>query len=78
MYRRVPPPTMLTTAAATPRRTPCRDTWSNAPSRRAWPFPSTTAGADTVREVADGNATELVTWVHSYVTTDRRITFCYR
>ena len=33
-------------------------------------------GAETVRDVVDGNATELVTWLHSHVTTDRRTSFC--
>jgi Nickel responsive protein SCO4226-like len=33
-------------------------------------------GAKTCQVVVDGNATEGVTWVHSYVTTDKRTTFC--
>jgi hypothetical protein len=32
--------------------------------------------AKTCQVVVDGNATEGVTWVHSYVTTDKRKTFC--
>jgi Protein of unknown function (DUF4242) len=33
-------------------------------------------GAKTCQLVVDGNATEGVTWVHSYVTPDRRTTVC--
>ena len=33
-------------------------------------------GAKTCLVVVDGNATEGVTWVHSYVTTDKRTTYC--
>jgi hypothetical protein len=33
-------------------------------------------GAKTCRVVVDGNATEGVTWVHSYVTPDKQRTFC--
>jgi hypothetical protein len=33
-------------------------------------------GAKACLVVVDGNATEGVTWVHSYVTPDRRRTFC--
>jgi Protein of unknown function (DUF4242) len=33
-------------------------------------------GAKTCQAVVDGNAAEGVTWVHSYVTTDKRTTFC--
>jgi hypothetical protein len=33
-------------------------------------------GAKTCLAVVDHNATEGVTWLHSYVTPDRRTTFC--
>jgi Protein of unknown function (DUF4242) len=33
-------------------------------------------GAKTCQLVVDHNATQGVTWVHSYVTPDRRRTFC--
>jgi Protein of unknown function (DUF4242) len=33
-------------------------------------------GATACQVVVDGNATEGVTWIHSYVTTDKRTTFC--
>jgi hypothetical protein len=34
------------------------------------------AGAELVSSVIDKNATEGVTWLHSYVSTDRTATFC--
>lgn len=34
------------------------------------------AGAELVGSVIDKNATEGVTWLHSYVTLDRTATFC--
>jgi hypothetical protein len=39
-------------------------------------IPIDDGGAKTCQLVVDGNATEGVTWVHSYVTPDRRTTFC--
>ena len=33
-------------------------------------------GADICRAVVETNAVEGVTWVHSYVSADRRTTFC--
>ena len=39
-------------------------------------IPMTPAGAKICRTVVDANATEGVTWVHSYVNTDRTKTFC--
>jgi hypothetical protein len=33
-------------------------------------------GADICRTVVERNAEEGVTWVHSYVSTDKRTTFC--
>src|SRR4029450_2630973 len=33
-------------------------------------------GAKTCRAVVDGNLTEGVTWLHPYVTPDKRTTFC--
>ena len=33
-------------------------------------------GAKVCLAVVDGNASEGVTWIHSYVTDDRRKTFC--
>lgn len=33
-------------------------------------------GAEACREIVDTNAAEGVTWVHSYVSEDRRKTFC--
>ena len=76
MCRRVPPSTVRRTAAATPGRTPCRDTWVERTFPEGLAIPVDDRGAETVRDVVDGNATELVTWLHSYVTTDLRTTFC--
>jgi predicted amidohydrolase YtcJ len=39
-------------------------------------IPADEQGAKACRVVVDHNATEGVTWVHSYVTPDRRRTFC--
>jgi Protein of unknown function (DUF4242) len=39
-------------------------------------IPADAQGAKACLAVVDGNATEGVTWVHSYVTTDKRTTFC--
>jgi Protein of unknown function (DUF4242) len=39
-------------------------------------IPATDDGAKTCLAVVDGNATVAVTWVHSYVTDDKRKTFC--
>jgi Protein of unknown function (DUF4242) len=39
-------------------------------------IPADEQGANACMGVVDGNAAEGVTWVHSYVTTDRRTTFC--
>jgi uncharacterized protein DUF4242 len=39
-------------------------------------IPMTEEGAATCRTVVGNNAEDLVTWVHSYVTPDRRKTFC--
>jgi hypothetical protein len=39
-------------------------------------IPADEQGAKACRTVVDGNATEGVTWVHSYVTADKRTTFC--
>jgi hypothetical protein len=39
-------------------------------------IPADEQGAKACMTVVDGNATEGVTWVHSYVTADRRTTFC--
>jgi hypothetical protein len=39
-------------------------------------IPMTEAGATACRAVIDNNAEDGVTWVHSYVTPDRRRTFC--
>jgi hypothetical protein len=38
--------------------------------------PMNVQGANGARDVVDRNATEGVTWVHSYVTPDRTKTFC--
>jgi DNA-binding CsgD family transcriptional regulator len=76
MCRRVPPSTVRRTAAATPGRTSCRDTWVERTFPEGLAIPVDDRGAETVRDVVDGNATELVTWLHSYVTTDLRTTFC--
>jgi hypothetical protein len=38
--------------------------------------PSTDEGAKVCLGVVETNAGEGVTWVHSYVTTDKRMTFC--
>jgi hypothetical protein len=38
--------------------------------------PSTPDGAKACLGVVETNAGEGVTWVHSYVTTDKRMTFC--
>jgi hypothetical protein len=39
-------------------------------------IPVTNGGADVCRTVVGRNAQEGVTWVHSYVSEDRRTTFC--
>jgi len=39
-------------------------------------IPMTDAGAVLCRRVVDANAEDGVTWVHSYVTPDRRRTYC--
>lgn len=39
-------------------------------------IPITEPGAEVCLEVVDNNAVEGVTWVHSYVSTDKRKTFC--
>jgi hypothetical protein len=39
-------------------------------------IPLDEGGAKACQVVVDGNATQGVTWVHSYVTTDKRTTFC--
>jgi len=39
-------------------------------------IPATADGAKACLAVVDGNAVEGVTWVHSYVTTDKSLTFC--
>jgi hypothetical protein len=39
-------------------------------------IPADEQGAKACMTVVDGNAAEGVTWVHSYVTADRRTTFC--
>jgi hypothetical protein len=39
-------------------------------------IPVTNGGADVCRTVVERNAQEGVTWVHSYVSEDKRTTFC--
>jgi hypothetical protein len=39
-------------------------------------IPADERGAKVCLAVVDGNASEGVTWIHSYVTDDRRKTFC--
>jgi hypothetical protein len=39
-------------------------------------IPVTNGGAETCRTVVERNAQEGVTWVHSYVSDDKRTTFC--
>lgn len=39
-------------------------------------FPTGAEGRKTAGQVCDVNATEGVSWVHSYVTDDDRMTFC--
>jgi uncharacterized protein DUF4242 len=39
-------------------------------------IPTTDAGAAVCRTVVGNNATEGVTWVHSYVTSDKAMTYC--
>lgn len=39
-------------------------------------IPTTTAGARAMADVVDGNGTEGVGWVTSFVSTDRTRTFC--
>jgi hypothetical protein len=39
-------------------------------------IPPDSEGAATCQAVVDGNAEELVTWIHSYVTTDNQRTYC--
>ena len=39
-------------------------------------IPINPAGKEAVQGVVDNNGTEHVTWIHSYVTEDRKNTFC--
>ena len=39
-------------------------------------IPMNAEGADACNTVIGNNATEHVTWLHSYVTTDKATTFC--
>jgi hypothetical protein len=39
-------------------------------------IPMTAEGAQTCLEVVGNNAQDNVTWVHSYVTSDKKKTFC--
>jgi Protein of unknown function (DUF4242) len=39
-------------------------------------IPVDDSGTRTCQAVVDGNAAEGVTWVHSYVTADKRTSFC--
>lgn len=39
-------------------------------------IPVTDEGAQTCLEIIDNNAVDGVTWLHSYVTPDRKKTFC--
>jgi hypothetical protein len=39
-------------------------------------IPTDDQGAKTCLLVVDGNAIEGVTWIHSYVTVDKRTTYC--
>jgi hypothetical protein len=39
-------------------------------------IPLDESSAKACQVVVDGNATQGVTWIHSYVTTDKRTTFC--
>ncbi len=39
-------------------------------------IPVANGGASTCRTVVQRNADEGVTWIHSYVSDDKRITFC--
>ena len=39
-------------------------------------IPQNAAGATACREVIDNNAADGVTWLHSYVTPDRKRTYC--
>ncbi len=39
-------------------------------------IPQNDTGAAACRDVVDNNAEDGVTWVHSYVTPDRKHTFC--
>ena len=39
-------------------------------------IPATSAGAQACLGVVDHNATVGVTWVHSYVSADRSVTYC--
>lgn len=39
-------------------------------------IPMNESGAQVCQTVVTNNAEELVTWVHSYVTTDKKKTFC--
>lgn len=38
--------------------------------------PITAEGARSCLDIVDGNAKEGVTWLHSYVTTDKSMTYC--
>jgi hypothetical protein len=41
-----------------------------------WNIPADAAGAATCLAVVERNADDGVTWVHSYVSEDKRTTFC--
>ena len=39
-------------------------------------IPQNDSGAAACRQIVDNNAEDLVTWIHSYVSPDRRRSFC--
>jgi uncharacterized protein DUF4242 len=55
---------------------PCPVISSSAPSRTASQSPLADAGAKACQGVITTNAEDGVTWVHSYVTSDRKRTYC--
>jgi hypothetical protein len=43
---------------------------------KGWQIPVNETGAKACLSVVEGNLADQVTWVHSYVSTDRKKTFC--
>ena len=54
----------------------CRDTWSSALFPAGLEIPANAEGAAVCSLVVDTNGSDRVTWVHSYVSSDKKKTYC--